>query len=820
MDKFFDKMPKPLYCLVIAFALVVIFQTPIIRLSDYLVKYLDLGLSNLTKDLVSIFLAAFAGFILVRRNRDSLNPFSTQNYFLFFALTVYVSFRIDYPIQKGAWNFTSFSFLPAVKYLDLFFLVALNGCVRIPYVNRAKEEKKQKEVTSEIQTEPFLFDTPAKSFDSDTYSRKAYAQGLVDKLAVTMKQQEKSAFTVGVTGRWGSGKSSFLNAVKSSLKEKENIVIEFNPWFNTNPDSIIDNFMDALRGELSKYNKNLSKELNVYARLLKQTHENIITRSIEYVANNQEQSIQKLYDTVSREIAKIRKPIYILIDDMDRLNSEEILAVLKIIRNTANFPNTCFIATYDRDYIVERIKSSDYLSKIFQLEINLPYGEYRIIQDMLVKSLEVKIQSNKSELEGYIFCFDELNKLINTPRDAKRFINTFNQNVVFVEDQVNIVDFFLVEILRFKYLDVYNLLFNNTLSIVGQDAKNWNRYFVEYELFKNNDSSNLFNRLGYNSIEHSCIKLLLFAMFNKGKSFTETSICNPKMLFRYSAYRIGNTDVDNQEMIQMLQTNNMYEDVIPAMIKDGKLYSILEWLDSKDSFGHKREYLNLVGSLLFIHENHSKKNPRWDVLLMIVRKLDKVKITFTESGIDEQMIKRDLINLLGEAELNYNTSYNLTKHIANQKYFIESADLTNSFVKFIELEILQPTSNCVVYLDWWKLIDQTGEINQKLINFFSTSGFEYFVKSLFSLGYGEDLYGDKVRFIYINILIKQLFVNISNLEEFLLKNASANVFKVIVLNLLQDGKDGFSSGTGIQYDEIDSRLRNTPKFKEYIELIK
>ena len=161
----------------------------------------------------------------------------------------------------------------------------------------------------------------------------------------------------------------------------------------------------------------------------------------------------------------------------------EILAVLKIIRNTANFPYIQFIVPYDKEYIVTTIGEGDYgrdyLIKIFNLEITLPAYEEHIIVDTLRRELlnccnTAKrvglvnwLQNSPITISGIDSAHDGGNllipKVLKTRRDVIRFVNSFRLNVEMVEmqnstDDIFITDLFVLELLRYHNEGIYKKL--------------------------------------------------------------------------------------------------------------------------------------------------------------------------------------------------------------------------------------------------------------------------------------------------------------------------------------------------------------------------
>lgn len=67
---------------------------------------------------------------------------------------------------------------------------------------------------------------------------------------------------------------------------------------------------------------------------------------------------------------------------MDRLYSNEVIEVLRLVRNTANFTNTIYLLAYEKSYIQKAIKEElhvdnriPFMDKIVQMEVPLPKRE-------------------------------------------------------------------------------------------------------------------------------------------------------------------------------------------------------------------------------------------------------------------------------------------------------------------------------------------------------------------------------------------------------------------------------------------------------------
>ena len=96
---------------------------------------------------------------------------------------------------------------------------------------------------------------------------------------------------------------------------------------------------------------------------------------------------------IENGLKQLDRPIVVTIDDIDRLAADEMFEVLRLIRNTAAFPNLIFIVCYDKDYVVRQIQNKGitdselYLEKIFPLELSLPKTEEVSLVDTFRYSL-------------------------------------------------------------------------------------------------------------------------------------------------------------------------------------------------------------------------------------------------------------------------------------------------------------------------------------------------------------------------------------------------------------------------------------------------
>jgi predicted KAP-like P-loop ATPase len=320
------------------------------------------------------------------------------------------------------------------------------------------------------ESSPFFYDSPIASTTQDLFGRKKFAE----QLAIKIKSRKpiRGAIAIGINGAWGSRKTSFLNMVLNYLDRPDRIIIKFEPWKSKSTKEIIKGFFDLMIEKLEAENKQLSFSRQEYAEKLVELDENIYTKVIRSVSSffdNTPDIKEKLYDEINIEIANIKKQIIIVIDDLDRLDKKEIIEVIRLIRNTADFNGVTFLACYDKGYIVNAIKDlneynhSHYLEKIFQYEFVLPVFDFDILKQQLVEFAKSGLNETQIEEFGGILyrtdiVIDIKPLFLKTQRDVIRLANGFFFEFKSLDGEVDMEDLFCLHLLKLKYQNVYELL--------------------------------------------------------------------------------------------------------------------------------------------------------------------------------------------------------------------------------------------------------------------------------------------------------------------------------------------------------------------------
>ncbi len=370
------------------------------------------------------------------------------------------------------------------KYLDLLYFILIVHLILLLNSNWGKKiEKKDK-------NKDFFI-------DDKIYEGVIDNELMVNELVSKVNDfYPEHSFSIGINASWGYGKSTFLNRFKLKFEEtnKDAIIFWFRVWKNKGSKAIIENFFSELAHNLSPYSSEISNDIRKYTDAILSISPSNIGKIIEAGKGifKEDDTLENYYVDIKEAIKKIDKQVIILLDDLDRLEAEEIIDTFKIIRALSDFSNVIFISGYDRSYLDDTLTrtKNKYLNKIFQFELNLlPYDEGTIRNYVLDEIREKYVKKNETEdisifqafhtlFQGStsrFIVFDDVlgsnsrftqttklnwNTFLKTYRDCKRFLNEFTFNFSFIKkEDVHFPEYILLKLLFFRYRGLANSIF-------------------------------------------------------------------------------------------------------------------------------------------------------------------------------------------------------------------------------------------------------------------------------------------------------------------------------------------------------------------------
>lgn len=319
----------------------------------------------------------------------------------------------------------------------------------------------------------FTSDTPITSAEQVLFDYEDYANNLYNTLQSVPLD---NGFIFFLNGEWGSGKTSLINLVKEINQEKLLFnTIDFTPWIYNDEEKLISAFFEQLINNIKMQNTERSfiELLETYSELLSNIGENfpkfnyILRCLFSFLRINKRQTVtiqeqkNKLIDYFENDY--IDEPILIFIDDLDRLDNEEIIKILKLIKEIAGFPNIIYFLSADKKHLINAINNhfnisngDMYIKKFVNLEWCLPIKENTQCKDFLMNLINKNIKLNsffKTDISGKGYTEgDYLNEMYDTCitpflhnfRDIKLLFNSTNIRYQKLNERINYTDLLVI----------------------------------------------------------------------------------------------------------------------------------------------------------------------------------------------------------------------------------------------------------------------------------------------------------------------------------------------------------------------------------------
>lgn len=330
-------------------------------------------------------------------------------------------------------------------------------------------------------------DHPITSSEDDVLGRAVVARDF----ARSVRELDASqGVVVGVLGAWGHGKSSFVNLMREEFAEAPALpVVEFNPWVFSGDQQLTDVFFREIAAELrlkdqSKFGA-IAEGLDKYGDVLSPLA--VIpwfgswfdrafkaTKAATTWWNDRKKGSRTFRETVSGALKQLDEPVVVVIDDIDRLSTNEIRDIFKLVRLTASFPNVIYVLVFDRRR-VEQALSEDgvpgraYLEKILQLSFDVPMIPTEVLRTQVFERLDVVLQ----EIEGLRFngaiwpdvYVEIIDPLIGSLRDVTRLALSARPTLRALGQQIEAVDLLALEAVRVFRPEIFQALHDARLAL-------------------------------------------------------------------------------------------------------------------------------------------------------------------------------------------------------------------------------------------------------------------------------------------------------------------------------------------------------------------
>jgi len=281
---------------------------------------------------------------------------------------------------------------------------------------------------------PLWSDEPGSLSDID--GRAGFAQVVGGRIDACVIGQGSTVF--GLVGPWGSGKSSLIKEIRTHLPGWT--VVDFTPWSASDTASLTGEFLATLatafpqsqtvKDSLAKYSRYGLPALGLIPAVgdaASKVAESLLT---DFAARP---PWHTQFGQISQAIASQDKRVLVVVDDVDRLDADELRALFRVVRLLGRFTNVHYLLAYDQSSIEKLLTesgsgghSSEYTEKIVQYPFELPPVP-KVARRRWAREIVEHLQDGPRDGPGRAVYADEKDKLVSilamgleTPRAAQR----------------------------------------------------------------------------------------------------------------------------------------------------------------------------------------------------------------------------------------------------------------------------------------------------------------------------------------------------------------------------------------------------------------
>ena len=476
-------------------------------------------------------------------------------------------------------------------------------------------------------------DKPIEKSEEDLLNRADFSNSLGDAI---LKWRHKESWVIALTGDWGIGKTSVKNLVVNRIKttNQDTRIIEFKPWEWSSQDLIMSAFFREVASELelednSKKYEQLAKRFRRYSYYLNnmqvvaspaikgvpillgillggsffietfpdnsslkllsnliisvlaiwlvffeglgELFKSVMDRN-EHLAKENNYSITDSKNDIAKSLSKLNEPILIIIDDIDRLQRNQIFTVMQLVKSNTDFKNIVFLLLYSKTVLEKKITDDtqaghEYMEKIVQVEFKVPEPDMILLRKYLIDKLDLileKIPSNTSDQvfdNSYftdIFYQQGLTNYFTSLRSVYKFLNSFEFNLLSQLDnsylEVNFIDFIVLETFRIFEPKLYSAIYLNKDLMLGK-LQNINN-FTDMSDEKKKDMANTFIKDFGSSRSVNLLKTIFPAFHEYIQESFDINSLEEKLIknmisheSRFDRYFMLNTSVNNLSIV-------------------------------------------------------------------------------------------------------------------------------------------------------------------------------------------------------------------------------------------------------------------------------
>lgn len=316
-----------------------------------------------------------------------------------------------------------------------------------------------------------------------------------------------NSFVIGISGAWGSGKTTTVNIVKEKIKNninnKDLILNDFNPWIYDNPQNMMVGLLKSILNEADITSNPLEHE-KIFKSLI-----NVIFKKAGFddtFVNNffyNLDTVEKIKDELDDFLEFNQKRVVLFVDNLERAEADNIIFLFKLIGQVFDLKRITYVIIYDedrlKDIFSDKLKIDyHYIEKIIQQNISIPPIQQELLWNVCRVCIEkLLIFYGEKNLDEYRLIVNLIVSEVKDLRMLKRFLNTVVTETFAVPHYLSKYTLFALNTIKFFDENLYYNIYQNKRYFITTDKiYDMNTRYMDINKKENNEKAkDLFDEL-------------------------------------------------------------------------------------------------------------------------------------------------------------------------------------------------------------------------------------------------------------------------------------------------------------------------------------
>jgi hypothetical protein len=307
-------------------------------------------------------------------------------------------------------------------------------------------------------------DRPIERAEDDLLGREGFIRQIVAHVRAAPMDD---GYVIGLAGPWGSGKSSVLALAMQQL-EPDAVVVQFEPWLFSGASELVLRFFseisEALSGRGTRGLRRLGRRISEYGAAVAPAAGALLGPGGQLVGAPQ-RILEAAGGSTSKQRNELRKlltersqRIVVVVDDVDRLASDEIREIVRLVKLVGDLPGIVYLLSYERKRVEAAlaepgaVEGRAFLEKIVQSPFAMPPVSNERLTELALGWLDQA--RGDRELIAWnqdvwaTLVSDGISGYLHTLRDGRRWANVAPAAMDLLGDDVATSDVLALEALR------------------------------------------------------------------------------------------------------------------------------------------------------------------------------------------------------------------------------------------------------------------------------------------------------------------------------------------------------------------------------------